>query len=1376
MEVLKPPGQFAFDASNLAEAWRRWEGQFNTYYEACELEKKPGKVQVAILLHAAGPEAQEIHSQFRYDATVGESKEDYEQVLRKFRNYCAPKKNTVFERYRYWSRDQMESENVDSWVKDLRIRAVSCEFKEQEDLMIRDKLVFGVKDSRVKERLLRVSDLTMERAIDIIRAAESTKLQLREMAGESASKSVDVHAFKSRGDRAGSSTRGGLSNRRQGQETRAVSGSDNQGERQANPRQPRNGSTDRSNDFAKMYDCTKCGHRHKARNCPAFGQKCHVCQGNHHFAIFHDRYNQDNSKKMHMVTEEQEDSSTDNEDIFFGAVDVLNLDSAVLKKHDWVSEVRVGETDVEFKLDTGAQGNILPVSVYRNIIPAVSLKPTNVILAGFSRDMRVKPLGVVEYMCKSKETKIKLKFYVIEEGDQPLMGRESCVSLGLLKLVKTVVQGGQSGPQHAQLSWENIRDELYPDNFKGDGELGPEYDIQLNPNVEGTVQYPHKIPYAKLKPLKTTLHKLQERGIIADTEGPTQWVSNLVITNKKNGTIRLCLDPKPLNKAILREHFIIPTPDEIAAKLAGKKVFSVLDLKDAFWHIKLSEKSSYFTTFHTPWGRKRFLRMPFGISSASEVLAKRVHDNFADIEGAHCIFDDMIIAGDDDDDHDEIMINVMERARDRNVKFNGPKTQFKIPKVKYVGNFVSGDGLTPDPEKINAITNMPLPTDKQSLMRLLGMVKYLSKFIPKESSITAPLRMLLKEDAAWDWQPEHTQALEDIKTALTSEPVLRFYDVTKQVTIQADASQSGLGACLLQGGQPVAYASRSLTSAEENYAQLEKELLAICFACSKFHQYVYGKETEVQTDHKPLVIIVKKPIAKASPRVQRMMLRLQRYELNLTYVPGKEMYLADTLSRAYIQGEPDNELGEDIEVMVHTVISDVPASESKMEEIRAATNDDITLQRLKKVVLQGWPESNKSVKEISDYWSVRDEISVCDNLLFVGTRVVIPESMRSDMLRLIHEGHMGAEKCKVRARAVMFWPGLSRDIDNVVSRCSVCLQFRSANAKEPLLPHTVPEGPYQKVAMDILTFKGVEFLLIVDYYSKYPELCRLGQQKNASVVISHVKSVFARHGIPEEVIADNMPFNSVKFRSFAEEWGFKITTSSPRYPQSNGQAERMVGVVKRMLKKAEVDGSDPYIALLQYRTTPVCGLPYSPAQMLMSRQLRTKLPVTANTLKPAVVDARPFLQSRQALYKSQFDKSSRQLPPLREGDTVRFRQHDTRTWQPAVVKQCAETPRSYIIQHELGELRRNRRHLMRSQEPPPLLGPPPDDQLVECKPYKSDSDISPQTESPRPPPPESPPMRSPPPSPMPSTWASSPPTRPRRNIKPPERYKDYMRY
>ena len=375
--------------------------------------------------------------------------------------------------------------------------------------------------------------------------------------------------------------------------------------------------------------------------------------------------------------------------------------------------------------------------------------------------------------------------------------------------------------------------------------------------------------------------------------------------------------------------------------------------------MRLSESASQYTTFHTPWGRKRFLRMPFGICSASEILAKRVHDNFSDIDGTHCIHDDMIVAGDDEEDHDRIVSELMKRAAERNAKFNPEKSakQFKIPKVKYVGNYVSGEGLTPDSEKIDAIINMPTPTDKASLLRFLGMVKYLSKFMPNESSITAPLRALLKEDSVWQWHHEQDAALENIKRVLTSEPVLKFYEVDKPVTIQCDASQTGLGACLLQDGKPVAYASRALTSAEENYAQLEKELLAICFACGKFEQYIFGKDTVVHTDHKPLEIILKKPIAKASPRVQRMMLRLQRYHLSVSYIPGKEMHLADALSRAYITGEPDRDLSQDIEVMVHAVVRDIPATDNKLEEIRMRTEEDRTLQRLKQVVQQGWPET-----------------------------------------------------------------------------------------------------------------------------------------------------------------------------------------------------------------------------------------------------------------------------------------------------------------------------------------------------------------------------------------------------------------------------------
>ena len=212
-------------------------------------------------------------------------------------------------------------------------------------------------------------------------------------------------------------------------------------------------------------------------------------------------------------------------------------------------------------------------------------------------------------------------------------------------------------------------------------------------------------------------------------------------------------------------------------------------MKDAFWHVKLSEPSSYLCTFSSPWGRKRFLRMPFGISSASEVLQKRNQETFGDIQGVHVIADDIIIAT-NDKDHDETVRKVMERAREKKVRFSKDKVQHRVPVVHYMGNLVSSEGLKPDKEKVKAIVEMPKPKDKKALQRLLGMVKYLAQYIPNESDITSPLRELLKEDTQWIWQPEHEKALEQIKEVLTSQPVLRFYDVEKTVQIQADASQN----------------------------------------------------------------------------------------------------------------------------------------------------------------------------------------------------------------------------------------------------------------------------------------------------------------------------------------------------------------------------------------------------------------------------------------------------------------------------------------------------------------------------------------------------------------------------------------------------------
>ena len=624
-----------------------------------------------------------------------------------------------------------------------------------------------------------------------------------------------------------------------------------------------------------------------------------------------------------------------------------------------------------------------------------------------------------------------------------------------------------------------------------------------------------------------------------------------------------------------------------------------------------------------------------------------------------------------------------------------------------MGHVVSEAGLSPDPSKVRAIVDMPLPEDKRAVLRFLNIVKYQAKFIPRESHITDPLRALLKEDAVWCWTQEHTNAVNELKTILSSLPVLRFYDVNKPVTLQSDASKSGLGACLLQEGQIVAYASRALVGPELHYAQLEKELLAVVFATSRFHQYIYGKEIEAQTDHKPLEIIMKKPIGNATAGVQRMMLKLQRYEINLSYVPGKLLYVADALSRAYIDSEPDRELIDDVEIMVHSVTKNFPASTGRLEQIRSATADDVTLQRLLQVVMNGWPESRTAVPEdVRPYWNMRDEMSADDGLVFAGERIVIPESMRSDMLEVLHEPHMGMEKTKSRARSAIFWPGMSKAIEDTVSRCKTCLQFARSNQKEPMIAHKIPDGPFRKVAMDIMSFKGRDYLVVVDYYSKYPELALL-ENKTSECVISHVKSISARHGIPEEIVADNQPFGSYNFRQFAENWGITVTTSSPTYAQSNGQAERAVQTLKSLLKKADEEGRDPYIAMLEYRNTPISGLRYVPAQLAMSRLLRSKLPTTKAVLEPRVVNAKQDLTDRQTRFKQDYDHGATSLKPLKPGDVVRVQRKWG--WDPAIVQRTHESPRSYVIQHEGGELRRNRRHLRRTREQPPLILPQMDD-------------------------------------------------------------------
>ena len=455
--------------------------------------------------------------------------------------------------------------------------------------------------------------------------------------------------------------------------------------------------------------------------------------------------------------------------------------------------------------------------------------------------------------------------------------------------------------------------------------------------------------------------------------------------------------------------------------------------------------------------------------------------------------------------------------------------------VLFIGHLLTAEGLKTDPSKVQAIIDYPVPTNLAELRTFLGMVQYLAKFCQHLSTASQPLRQLEKKEVEWHWQRPQSKAFNEIKDLVTKAPVLRYFDVSKNITIQCDASQYGIGATLLQEGQPVHYANRALTTTEQNYAQIEKELLAVVFSCEHFEHYIYGKHVTVETDHKPLIAIQKKLINTASKRLQRMMLRLQRFDLNLTYKLCKEMYIADALSRALPKQSKISSTSHfcnDVETV--NFVEDLPISDSTLAKFQVETAKDESLQVLSQVIRAGWPTKTSMVPiSAQPFFKYRDEMTLQNGLIFKGTKIVVPESLQRCMLEETHKSHQGLQACLRRAREVFFWPRMSAQLKDLIDKCSICQSVKPEQASEPLQPHPVPDRPWQRVATDLFTFENRNYLVLVDYYSNFIELDYLSDT-SSQTVIHKLKMHFARHGVPDYVVSDNgLQYTSSEFRRFA---------------------------------------------------------------------------------------------------------------------------------------------------------------------------------------------------------------------------------------------------
>ena len=426
-----------------------------------------------------------------------------------------------------------------------------------------------------------------------------------------------------------------------------------------------------------------------------------------------------------------------------------------------------------------------------------------------------------------------------------------------------------------------------------------------------------------------------------------------------------------------------------------------------------------------------------------------------------------------------------------------------------------------------------------------------------------------------------------------------------------------MGAVLLQNGQPVAYSSRALTSAETHYAQIEKELLAIVFACQHYDAFIYGREqVHVETDHKPLVLIIQKPLYQAPSRLQRMLLKLQRYNIKLTYKQGKHMYVADTLSRAYLQDTNCSKFVHSLESTDHTL--SLSLTEECLQQVKHASRDDPVLEQLRRTILNGWPQNKGAVKDcLHPYFDFRDELVVQDELVFKGDLVIIPAALRKEMMASVHATHIGIEGCIRRARDCMFWPRMATELREYISKCDVCLSHRTLQCREPLMQHDITDRPWSKIGADICEIKGRSLLVVSDYYSNYIEVENLPKLTTREVTKA-LKIMYARYGVPDTVVTDNGPqFASQEFSSFAKTWGFVHTTSSPYHPQSNGKAENAVKTIKRLFVKCQESGQSEFQALLDWRNTPSEGIGTSPAQRFLGRRCKTTLPIATSKLRPA---------------------------------------------------------------------------------------------------------------------------------------------------------------
>ncbi|KAK3100735.1 hypothetical protein FSP39_024398 [Pinctada imbricata] len=658
-------------------------------------------------------------------------------------------------------------------------------------------------------------------------------------------------------------------------------------------------------------------------------------------------------------------------------------------------------------------------------------------------------------------------------------------------------------------------------------------------------------------------------------------------------------------------------------------------------------------------------------------------------------------------DHVKTLQEVFERFKNAGIRLKRRKCIFMALEVVYLGHKINAKGVFPVKDKVEAIKNAPQPRNVSELKAFLGMLNYYHRFLPNLSTELYPLHELLRKNTKWRLGTKQKKAFQKAKEMLQSDKLLVHFEPNKEIILACDASPYGVGAVLshkMTNGEekPIAYASKTLTSAEKKYSQIEKESLAIIFGVKKFHQYIFGRHVRIVTDHKPLIGLFREdrsvPINAAS-RIQRWALTLAAYEYEIKYKEGRNHGNADGLSRLplSVKDEKASIPGDTLLLLQHFDETSVTSSKIKRWTLKNAL-----FSRVLHYVKSGWPATCKCPSvEMRPFFYRRNELSCQDDILLWGCRVIIPPEGRKEIIQELHEAHPGISRMKSLATSYVWWPNMDKELEGCVLNCDHCQHVRDKPPEAPMHPWEWPSRPWSRLHVDFAgPFMNKMFMIVVDAHSKWLEVCVM-KTITSENTIAKLQQIFSTHGIPDTIVSDNGPlFTSREFKQFLQRNGIKQINSAPYHPASNGLAEKAVQTFKQAMKKMKSGTIQEKINnfLFRYRITPHTTTGASPAELLMKRKLKSKLDLVFPNMEEKVVN-------KQNIQKHYKDKTAKERDFDLESKVYAKNFSSGDKWLPGYITEKSG-PLSYRIRlSDDNIIRRHVDHLRPRQTADPVITP-----------------------------------------------------------------------